>query len=738
MKYTPRQPPSKMPASELSAFTHVFRADVATAIRKPRINKRARRPVSCVPCRSRKLKCDRQHPVCGGCQRRRDAASCKWDLPPGAVFAYPGTIGSTDDGGTPVRAPASNPGSKAEMQRRLQRLEEMISGLVGDGKAALGGSRQSLSSSGSPATTGTTASSPAQRSGFTAYNTGGHLSTSGTEMKFVGATHWAAVLESLHDIQGYLADADAEPGVDVEMGDEPARAPSSESLREEPDLLFGAMEPITINDVLAALPSRLKTDQMLGVYDQARFTQAPILHARQFRRQYEAFWLSPDTTSLLWISILFSTLATAVLSDIDVIGQDAAFAQKRFFTNKAMQCLLAGDYLKAKPFAVEALVSYTLTRIADSAEATSYLWSAIGLAARLAQRMGYHRDVAHITPAGGRPRVTPFQAEMRRRVWFAIEVFDVLFSLQLGMPTIIQPGQCDVALPRNLHDEDFDEDTVVLPPSRPETEPTQALYYRYKGRLLRQLRRIMLHALGVSVPAYEETLTLHAELEAIHAGIPPLLRFVRFRDAGPNMETKTILHNITLEIMYLKALCILHRPFLTRRKGDPACALSRRSCRQAALKILELHADMEVEVKLDGKLFEKGYLLRNLTTHDFLIAAMVLCLDLNESTDLAYVYSPSPTEQQTQLTYTQQTPRPRDGNLRPPNHLHQLVQTPSEIPRRGPRDEGARSYAQKGVQLDQTDQPSRHPTQKDIQPPASPRTRARTGAVTTAQTDVLT
>lgn len=605
---------------------------------------------------------------------------------------------------------------------RLQRLEEMIGGLVGDERGAVGGLPQSSSSSGSPAaTTGTTVSSPAQRSNT--YHTGGHLSTSGTEMRFVGATHWAAVLESLHEIQGYLADADAEPGVDVEMGDEPARAPSPEPWREEPDLLFGAMEPISIRDIMTALPSRLKTDQMLGVYDQGRFTQTPILHTRQFRRQYEAFWLSPYTTSLLWISILFSALATAVLSDMDVIGQDAAFAQKRLFTNKAMQCLLAGEYLKAKPFAVEALLSYTLTRLTESTEANPYLWSAFGLAARLAQRMGYHRDVAHITPAGGRPRVTPFQAEMRRRVWFGIEAFDVMFSFQLGMPTIIQPDQCDVAPPRNLHDEDFDEDTVVLPPSRPETEPTKALYYRYKCRLIRQLRRIMLHALGVSTTDYEETLSLHAELEATHAGIPPSLRFVRFRDAGPNMETKTILHSMALEIMYLKALCILHRPYLTRRKGDPACELSRRSCRQAALKILELHADMEVEVKLDGKLFEKGYLLSNLTTHDFLIAAMVLCLDLNESIDLAYVYLTHhpdlslPTELQPQLTLPN---RPEDREI----EIFALQATYANWSKRRPKSRDA-AHATKVLgamlKVSNSAKPITTPTNHPAAPPQPPK-----------------
>jgi hypothetical protein len=259
--------------------------------------------------------------------------------------------------------------------------------------------------------------------------------------------------------------------------------------------------------------------------------------------------------------------------------------------------------------------------------------------------MGYHRDPSQIPPVagskGGIGHITPFQAEMRRRSWFIIEAFDLMYSMQLGMPTIIQDGQCDVQPPTNLHDEDFDEDSEVLPPARPDTEPTKALYFKYKSMLIRQLRRIVLHVLSVQTHGYEETLTLNAELEAIHDNMPPPLRLANVRGAAAisagdsGMVAKSILHRIALELMYLKALCILHRPYLTRRKSDPACERSRQACRQAAMQLLNLQSEMEVEIRPSGKLFEKGYLLGTLTLHDFLVAAMVLCLDLNETVGLS-------------------------------------------------------------------------------------------------------
>lgn len=445
-------------------------------------------------------------------------------------------------------------------------------------------------------------------------------------MPFVGATHWTAVLESIHDIRDCLEEAEGEP--------DDGPGPRGPLTADKFDPILGATEPITIQAVMAALPSRPEADKLLGIYGNGHLASAPVLHTQQFRRQYESFWLSPASTSFLWISILFSTLALSIIDHVPEVGEEAALAQRRFYATKAMQCLVAGEYFKAKPLAVEALVMYILIRVSEKKDSDPLIWSFFSVAVRLAQRMGYHRDPAQINST----RITPFQAEMRRRTWFLLEAFDLMYSMQLGMPTVVQDEQCDTAEPTNLHDEDFDEDCVALPPARPDTELTKALFIRYKSTLIRQSRRIVLHALSVSPHGYEETLALHAGLESIHENIPPPLRVPAVHNMLAEADAhkvKMTLHRIALELMYLKALCLLHRPYLTRRKHDSTCELSRRSCRRAALKILALHSDIEVELRPSGKLFERRYLLGGLTLHDFLMAAMVLCLDLNETTGLS-------------------------------------------------------------------------------------------------------
>ena len=233
--------------------------------------------------------------------------------------------------------------------------------------------------------------------------------------------------------------------------------------------------------------------------------------------------------------------------------------------------------------------------------------------------------------SGRTQKITPFETEMRRRIWFAVEAFDLMYSFQLGMPTIIHDEESDALPPSNLYDEDFDVDTKVMPASRPETEVTPSLYYRHKCRVIRLLRKVGRHALGTDQPEYSATLELHSELRAIHSMVPPFYHYAPIREASFTDHSHDLLHRSGLEMMHLKALCILHRPYLTYQKDNPKYALSRETCRDAAVMIMELHADIVSELRPGGRLHADRHQLTGLTLHDFLLAAMILCLDLNES-----------------------------------------------------------------------------------------------------------
>ena len=565
----------------MSDFTGVFRARL-TGDAQHRVCKR--QPVSCSACRARKLKCDRQKPVCGSCLKRDDAAACRYQRQAQAqsLHFHPrggnGSAGekTSDDGvGVVGSGHVERRPGKSEVASRLRRLEEMVNAFVRSNRNAehskapqkQDSQRAAQAVSESAPVSATAAAAAAAAAAAQDIATAGTMSNQTPKGSFVGPTNWIAVLESIHDIQGYL-----ESDGDVTVANNQA---SSSSTREtpgtDPGSVFDHVEPVTTKDILAALPPRTECDRLLHVYFQARLTKPPLLHLGQFQRLYAEFWTRPDSASLLWVSTLFSYLWVMVqqLSSRNISLPSSSRGDELLslpnLRSMATRCLVAGSYLKCRPWAPEALVLlYATYMLQPRGDGDPMAWHLTALAVRLAQRMGYHRDPSRL--GGSAPRITPFEGEMRRRTWYMVEAFDMLYSFQQGIPPVVHEADCDVRHPTNLRDEDFDEDSPSLPPERPFTDVTPVLYYCFKSRLLRLLRRVIRHALSTRLPDYAETCALDAELTAVHEQVPPALRHRPMISASFADSVDDVLHRGETELVFIKCLCVLHRSYLTYEK----------------------------------------------------------------------------------------------------------------------------------------------------------------------------
>lgn len=415
------------------------------------------------------------------------------------------------------------------------------------------------------------------------------------------------------------SDADSNPDVDTV---------------EEFDQLLGHTRSIGIDEVKNSLPSKLFTDRVISCYFNAKFHAVPFIHAHQFRRQYEAFWEDPASTGFLWISLLFSVLgAGALLAKAKLTNEPGllqSIEEPAFYLGISARCLITGNYLECRPGSVEAMLQHAHSRNMQRQDEDRVLWALYGLAVRMAQLQGYHRDPSKLPVP-----VSPFEGEMRRRTWFMIQSAELLVALHSGLPPIIYESLSDTEHPINLLDEDFDEDTAVLPPARPPTDPTPILAYIAKSKLSVILRRVMLHALAVRRPTYEETVLLSDQLQAWHDAQPACLRIRSIRSTAFTDANYTIMHRIMLELMYRKCLCVLHRPYLTEHKDDPAYDRSRQICREAALAMLEMHIELDYEIGVQGRMHEDRFMVSNLTLQHFLLASTVVCVDLSESHNLA-------------------------------------------------------------------------------------------------------
>lgn len=332
--------------------------------------------------------------------------------------------------------------------------------------------------------------------------------------------------------------------------------------------------------------------------------------------------------SLSWVSLVLSALC---IGDLMSSGEDQTLSSPTStsdwlsYMNLARRCLSVDEWGSGSPYAVESLILYSQCKQIRSEELDHDTFSLICQTTRLAQVMGYHRDPRHLGP-----NISAFEGEMRRRTFVWVETFDLHTSIQLGMPPIINEEECDVDCPSNLLDDDFDEDCEALPKARPDTDPTPILYFSFKSGMIRAFRRVVRNALSINPASYEAILALDRTLEQLHSEVPPSLKYKPLRSSfmdNPNL----IFNRVNLELLYLKSKCVLHRPYLTRHRHDVDYDYSRTACVEAALQILQIQAETDLESQAGGQLYQGRRMFTALAFHDFMLAALIVCLDMSMS-----------------------------------------------------------------------------------------------------------
>lgn len=439
--------------------------------------------------------------------------------------------------------------------------------------------------------------------------TDGHLQVQGNESQYVGSTHWSTILDNIQELKNVIA---------TEENDQPIEA-------SDPDTLFGASRPPSLAKVLQVLPPKVQVDRLLSIYFNAKYAIMPILHVFQFQRQYEAFWLNPLETSPLWIAMLFSIMGMAEVLRGTKLSKsntpvDFLAPPKEPYITSAAQCLILGGFTRPRRFVIEALLLFSLLKYTASSDPSREVGLIFSVISRLAFRMGYHRDPSHF------PHINTFDSEMRRRSWNMIKMFDLMISFQLGLPANINVDTWDTEVPSNLHDGDFDEGIMQLPPSRLETEITPMLYFVVKGRLMTTFGKVCQHALSVRPQPEDSIRAIEAELQEVYESIPVPLKYRPMSQSFAD-EPASIMFRLNCEFLYQKSVCILHRKYMAQGSKH-----SRHACVSAAMAILGHLADIHKEFQEGGQMEYDRWMVSSFTMNDFVLAAMMLCLALSLKT----------------------------------------------------------------------------------------------------------
>ncbi|PGG99732.1 hypothetical protein GX51_06185 [Blastomyces parvus] len=564
--------------------------------------------------RDSRLKCDRNLP-CENCATRGRGDTC--------VYANPPPQGQTR---TPHR-----PVNRATMQGRVRHLEKMVLSLV-----------RERSPSCQPWSTPSEFQSEGEvrdhHSGYRFENyTSGPRSRErsamptmesiepaarlslprGGDSRYFDSGHWASILADIGELKGYFADqGEREP---PETATEPGYC--------ETDLLSGRFGRLTQMEILDRVPPKPLVDYLIARYLNSDDQSLIIIHRPNFRKQYDLFWQDPWSTPISWVSKLFSMMCSAVRIATDSGEQmPESFLepaqQMDQYRQMAVHCLFTGNYATGPPHAVEALILYFFTEYTRNPDMQLPCWLLFGTILRIAMRKGYHRDPQH------HPGMSIFEGEMRRRSWAILFHMDLLTSIDAGLPRMIQPAQMDVELPRCILDDDIDENTMELPPSRSDLANPGLAYAIAKRPMVIVFGTIVDLNNAKELAPYEEILKLDKALQDSYRGIQTASK--PDPTAPPVTEPPgLIMRRLILDLLYQKGRCMLHRKYYTVSWNNPQYTYSRQTCIEAAMTTLRQQAFLHQESQPGGMLYRLRWMRMSLIAHESLLAAMILCLYLD-------------------------------------------------------------------------------------------------------------
>ncbi|KAN0110180.1 Fungal specific transcription factor domain containing protein [Hyaloscypha variabilis] len=521
---------------------------------------------SCVVCRTRKVRCDKQSP-CSNCHRANIAC----------VFP------STDRPPRWARRQAST--APAQMMQRLQNLESLVKDLSGQLEQANAAAATAASVAGGSSGVSSPKSSNQDRDTDSQKDAlqkpfGRLVLQDANRSRYVGSGFWSRVDDEL---DGFGSDTSEEED-DLSSGKSPATQELQRLPSERHGFLFGHnLNPSAPNiREFHPLPSQIPF--LLDIFFEnvnavSRIVHGPTLTkiARDLRTS-DFKSLTPANEALMF-SVYYSAINSMDEDDVMTnfglpksdlnlkyrVGLELALAQADFLNNFDLVLLQAFT------------IFLYLVRRHDSPR---FVWMMTGLAIRMGQALGLHRDGSNFK------NLTPYDIEMRRRVWWSLCMLDVRASEDQGMEYTLALGSYDTKLPLNINETDIDPKSTQMPIAREGiTDMTFPLVSCEIGDLAKQM--MTLSSKG-SVPDMEEQNRLLNEMyQVLERG------YLQY-----TTEAGNILYWIQVSVVRLvmgKMTLITHLPLLFSSPNEHFSDKIRTKLLIAAIEVAEYNHALNAE-----------------------------------------------------------------------------------------------------------------------------------------------
>ncbi|RDW57165.1 hypothetical protein BP6252_13813 [Coleophoma cylindrospora] len=321
-------------------------------------------------------------------------------------------------------------------------------------------------------------------------------------------------------------------------------------------------------------PERDVADRLVQNYFRTMEGTYRILHTQSFYHEYEQYWKDPLRAAPPSVMKILLTMAIG-----SCFYQDEKSGSLRA---RAQQWVAAAQTWVSVPLEkarlnVSVLQVHCLLLLARQTNAVGgdLTWISAGSLLRTAFIIGLHRDPKYF------PRISTLQSELRRRLWATVLEMTIQTSLDSGMPPLISMNDFDTKSPSNVDDEDLCEgmtEELIPKPMHLFTQTSiqiqllKSLPTRYQ--IARQINDFQ------SGASYDDILRLGTEMNmACNENT------MRMNEYTSSMPRPTMLQRNLLDLTTRRFLLAVHRPFAIKSKEDPRYYFSRKVCLDTALII---------------------------------------------------------------------------------------------------------------------------------------------------------
>ncbi|KAJ4329787.1 hypothetical protein N0V87_010564 [Didymella glomerata] len=322
------------------------------------------------------------------------------------------------------------------------------------------------------------------------------------------------------------------------------------------------------------------------------------------------------------------------MDDAQQVGEDAN--HRKYLKEAAMDLIQAwldelGRRQRTELSTLQVNVLLLLSRSLRGIQ-PEQLWSATGALVRSAMVMGLNVDPASVKG------ITPYMAEMRRRLWATILEVDLQASMFCGMPLVIPELNSSSVIPSNLDDTQFDESSTNLPTSRPIHVYTDSLYQVVLAASLPQ-RMKALSVIQHTTPDIQDGLKFGRKAEECLSRKPQVMSLCD-TDEAP-CDSGSLIHRVFLDLYMRRPLirlymALIHGPQAQNAANKPLIAELEQHCLESSRVILsyqDLYTIPALAAVTTSPWAQQNFFY-NACKMDVLWAALTLCQEIRQCYEL--------------------------------------------------------------------------------------------------------